>query len=157
MITSLLLYDPFLVGYVSLDEFPYPVQEFTWTYPVVGDDVQRPFAAGRYNTRKSADAMTITCEGEIVETTTALYWTSRKALVAKVLPDYVQASTAYRHSHIRMVLDGDTDTYYADVQLSSFAIPVAAKGSPTVSPFQFNWTCNLGYWTSLTYGTTVKL
>jgi hypothetical protein len=157
MITLLRVYDPLLLGYVSLDDFPYPVSGFSWEYPIVGDDVQRPFAAGRYNSRKSADAMTITCEGNIVENTTTAYWTSRKALVSKVIPDYAQGPTTYRHSHLRMQIDGDTDTYYADVQLSSYAVPLSTTGAPTVSPFQFNWTCNLGYWSSLTYGTPAKL
>ena len=149
MITSIAIYDALGLGSVGLDAFPYPLQEFSWQYPIIGDTVAKPFAAGRWDTRQSADAMTITCEGTIVENTTTAYWTSRKALLAKVLPAFAQDANTYRHSHIRMVLDGDATVYYADVQLSSFAVPVAATGSPTVSPFQFNWTCNFGYWRDL--------
>jgi hypothetical protein len=128
------------------DNSPYPIQKFEWTYPIVGDDIPRPFSAGRHDTRKSADAMTIDCEGEILETTTTLYWSSRKALLSRVLPKREQAFDTYRHSLLEIKVDGDTETYHADVQLTSFAIPIAATGSPTVSKFMFSWSVNFGYW-----------
>jgi len=153
MITKIELWDAANLGYVELDTLTYPLQKFSWEYPIVGDDVQRPFSAGQYDTRKSVGSMTIDCEGEIVQTTTTLYWTARKALVAKVIPLYSQIS--YNHSTIKLTLDGDSQVYIAQVVLSSYSIPLAATGAPTISPFQFSWTCNKGYW--LANGTPVLL
>lgn len=146
MITLLRIWDAYDFNVVQLDEDngPYPVKKFTWEYPMVGDDIQRPFTAGRYDTRKSVGSMTIDMEGVILATSTAAYWTSRKALLNVVLPPIDQ--TIYKHSTIEMQIDGDPNSYHADVQLSSFSIPLSAEGSPTVSPFMFSWTCNAAYW-----------
>jgi len=158
MITSIHVYDANLLNSIELDEFPYPLNvSFKWDYPISGDTIQRPFSAGRHDTRQSVQFMTIDCEGEIVETTTTAYWTSRKALVECVLPTMVQPAGLYRHSQIRLVIDGDATVYTADVQLTSYSIPLTTDGAPTVSPFMFSWTCNLGYWTNSSTGDPVRL
>jgi hypothetical protein len=161
VITSFLVAGPIgFIGtgsFVSLDEFPYPCQKLTWAYPVVGDTVARPFSAGRWDTRKSVEVMTIDVEGEIVTNTTSDYWIARKTLAAFVLPQKIQIPSIYRHSQIRMQIDGDTENYIADVQLTSYAIPLAATGSPTVSPFMFSWECNMAYWIAESTGEAVLL
>jgi len=144
-------------SYVALDEFPYPCQKLEWSYPIVGDTVPRPFSAGRYDTRRSVDVMTIDVEGEIVTNTTTEYWNARKALVAVVLPAKAQIPSINRHSAIKMQLDGDSEIYWAEVQLTSYSIPLAASGSPTVSPFMFSWECNFAYWYAQSTGEAVLL
>jgi hypothetical protein len=158
MITLIEVWDAQNLNFVELDEFPYPLNsKLSWEYPIVGQDIPRPFSAGRHNSRKSVDVMTIDCEGEIVENTTSGYWSSRKALVACVLPPLVQPFGVYRHSTIKLKVDGDNTIYFAEVQLASFSIPLAADGSPTVSPFMFSWTCNKGYWTNASTYEAVRL
>jgi hypothetical protein len=131
---------------LELDTLTYPLQLLTWAYVMAGDDISRPFTSGRYNTRKSVNHMTIDCEGEIIATTTTAYWQARKSLVAAVIPAQEQPFGTYHHSILNMKLDDSASIYVANVVLSSYSIPLAAKGSPTVSPFQFSWTCNEGYW-----------
>jgi len=157
VITEFLVYNAAGVTTVSLDTLTYPCQKLTWEYPIVGDSMQRPFSAGRHDSRKNVGMMTIDVEGEIVTNSTSSYWTARKALVSCVLPLKVQTPTVYRHSAIRMVIDGDSDHYWADVQLTSYSIPLATTGAPTVSPFMFSWECNAGYWTSQNTGQAVLL
>jgi hypothetical protein len=144
MITSIYIWDAANLSGVELDTLTYPLQKFSWEYPIVGDDVMRPFASGQYDTRKSVGSMTIDCEGTIVTNSTTDYWTARKALVAKVLPLADQIS--YNHSTLKLKVDGDTQEYIAEIVLSSYSIPLASTGAPTISEFQFSWTCNKGYW-----------
>ena len=159
MITAFRLYgaEDNASDYVDLDDLTYPCQKLTWEYPVVGDTINRPFSSGRHNTRRSVNMMTIEVEGEIFTNSTSAYWSARKALVAKVLPLPVQVPSLYRHSVLRMQIDGDTDWYMAEVQLSSYSIPLATTGAPTVSPFMFSWECNAAYWTNQNTGQLVRL
>jgi hypothetical protein len=155
MYTLIKVWDANHINGVALDDLTYPLQKFDWAYPIIGDDIQRPFSAGRWDTRKSVGSMEITCEGTIVAASTSDYWVKRKALVACVLPEMTQSPAIWKHSSLEITPD-DGYTYLADVQLSSYAIPVAALGSPTISPFMFSWTCNLGYWTDAS-GSAVRL
>jgi 3-dehydroquinate synthase class II len=94
--------------------------------------------------------MLIECEGEIVTNTTIALVAARKALNDYVMVKPYQLNR--RHSRIYLRLDGDTELYYADVQLDQHSMPVEATGSPTVIPFMFNWICNFGYWTAYSSG-----
>lgn len=147
MISDIKIYDSNLINYVSVDDLSYPVQKFEWAYPIVGDTIRRPFSAGRHDTRKSVEDMTIDMEGEILGATTSDYWAKRKALAAVVLPLPEQIAAVYRHSRIIITLD-DSTVYHADVQLASYAMPLATTGAPTISPFMLSWECNAGYWSS---------
>ena len=146
---------------IFMDEFPYPLQKFDWTYSIVGDDVPKPFSAGNYDTRKNVGPMTIDMEGEIVESSTTAYWSRRQALLQDVVPNHDQPAGTTRHSQLIIKLDNwggsGGQQFSADVQLSSFSIPIAAKGSPTISPFMFSWTCNAGYWTNTSTGILTRL
>jgi len=143
--------------YVTLDDLTYPCQKLTWEYPIVGDSQPRPFTAGRHDSRKNVGVMTLDVEGEIFTNTTTNYWIARKALARLVLPPAVQTPSIYSHSILRMQIDGDTTWYRADVQLTSYSIPLAATGAPTVSPFMFSWECNFGYWMNESTGQAVYL
>ena len=157
MITKFRVWDANVLHSVDLDEFPYPCQKLAWEYPIVGDTINRPFSSGRHNTRRSVNMMTIDVEGEIVTNSTSDYWNARKALVSTVLPEPVQTPSVYRHSIIYMQIDGDTNWYSAEVQLSSYSIPLATTGAPTVSPFMFSWECNHAYWFNQNSGQLVRL
>lgn len=143
MITSIKLYDAQKLTYVDLDDLSLPLQKFSWEYPIVGDTLGRPFSAGRHDTRKTVNFMTLDAEGEILGSSTSDYWSKRKGLCNVALPRAAQ--TVYRHSYIEITLD-DSTTYHADLQLASFSIPLAATGAPTVSPFMLSWEVNVGYW-----------
>ena len=145
MITKIEVWDANKISSVELDTLTYPLQKFSWEYPMAGDTIPRPFSAGRHNSRKSVGYMTLDCEGEILGSSTSNYWANRKALVTKVLPARIQTPSVYRHSYIELTLD-DSTIYHADLQLASYSIPLAATGAPTISPFMFSWEINEGYW-----------
>jgi hypothetical protein len=158
MITLVRLHDAEGLNYVDLDVFPYPLQKFSWEHPITaGTDSPKPFSSGRYPSRKNIEYMTLDMEGLIVESTTSAYWVSRGALQRMALPKPVQTAGILRHCAISLQLDGDVTTYTADFQVASSAMPVEAVGSPTVSPFMFSLTCDVGYWTNQSTGELVRL
>lgn len=135
---------------IELDEFPYPLQKFTWNYPNTGEDQPKSHTAGRWDTFKRGDAMLIECEGEIVTNSTAELVAAKKVLVFATIAKQIQ--TVRKHSKLFVQLDGDGEMYIADVWLANFAMPVEATGAPTVIPFMFNWMCNFGYWKAQSSG-----
>ena len=147
MITKIEVWDANHISSVELDTLTYPLQKFAWEYPIVGDTIPRPFSSGRHDTRKSVGYMTLDCEGEILGSSTSNYWVNRKALVAKILPARAQTPSVYRHSYIEVTLD-DSTKYHADLQLTSYSVPMTTTGAPTISPFMFSWEINVGYWLS---------
>lgn len=144
------------INSVDLDEFPYPLQKFDWDPDMVGGDgFAKPASFGRWDAFRRTQAMNIHCEGEIVTDTVTEYWAARKALMAIACP--VSEQVERNHSRLNITLEGDGVSYVAFVQLQSMNAPIAALGSPTVSQFMFEWTCNVGYWTDAGSGALVNL
>lgn len=156
MYTLVRISDPLNINHVDLDEFPYPLQKFDWDYNFVGDTQSKQQSFGRWDTTNRVEVLNIHSEGEIVENTVANYWTSRLALTDIVVPDPIQ--TVKKNCKIVIELEGHTGTqYFANCQIVQQSIPVAALGSPTVSPFMMEFTCNKGYWTNVATGQIKKL
>lgn len=133
----------------------YPVHKFTWDYETDGDGIPKFEAPGQWDNLSVVRAMTIECEGHIRETTTALYWTARKALMALAVPANIVPAEK-RNIRIEMQLDGDSATYFADCVLDDHSAPIEAN-YPTVTPFLFQWTCNFGYWRNVATNAAVRL
>lgn len=131
------------------DATSYPVYKFEWNYATDGADIPKGQTYGQWPTRKFVRKMPITCEGDIIGTTSAAYWTARKALLAAIVPN--PTSTFTNHGRLYMTLEGDGSTYYADVSLVGFQVPMEAN-YPTMSQFQFQWEANFGYWINLSTG-----
>jgi len=132
----------------------YPVSEFTWTDPTRGDDLPKMQEAGMHDRYKNIDSMGITMVGDILGSTTTEYWTNRKALLAIVIP---KPGSLFRyHGTIEIKLDGDSETYWCNVDLEDRDTPLEAF-YPTVSPFQFQWTNNFGYWRKLSDNTVAYI
>jgi hypothetical protein len=124
----------------------YPVRRFTWSDPTRGDELPKMQAAGQHDRYKNIDTMLITMEGDILGSTTTEYWTNRKALLAVVLPKPGQ-NFRY-HGNLQIKLDGDSETYWCNVDLEDRDTPTEAF-YPTRTPFQFQWTNPYGYWRKL--------
>lgn len=124
----------------------YPIEEFTWHQPTRGDDLPKAEEAGKHDRYSDIDALPITMQGHFLADTTTDYWIVRNALLAIVVPD--NTHTYRYHSRLQIKLDGDANTYYADVILKDYDAPLEAN-YPTVTPFQFQWECNFGYWRNL--------
>lgn len=143
MITSLTLWDANITTSITLNSATYPLEKFSWDYPIDGANIPKGQTSGQWDTFKYVRKMDLTCEGHILADTTSGYWTARKALLAIAMP---QPDTLVKfHSRILMVVDDGATVYRADVNLAGFAIPLEAL-YPTVTPFQFQWECNVGYW-----------
>ena len=138
-----------------VSEPKYPVEKFTWDYETDGDEIPKFEAPGQWDNLKPVRAMTLDCEGHIVERTTPLYWTARKNLMNLVVPP-ATIPQVKKHVRIEMQLDGDTSTYYGDFVLDDYSCPLEAN-YPTVTPFMFQWTCNFGYWRNIATNAAVRL
>ena len=124
----------------------YPVEVFNWTDPTRGDPIPKMQAAGRHDRYSDIDSMLINMQGHIMGDTTTEYWTMRKALLAIVIP---KPGHLFRyHGTIEIQLDGDAETYWCNVTLEDRDTPTEAL-YPTVTPFQFQWTNEFGYWRKL--------
>lgn len=124
----------------------YPVEEFTWSDPTRGEGIPKMQAAGMHDRYKDIDNMLITMRGHILANTTTEYWTYRKALLAVVIP---KPGHNFRYTGtIEIKLDGDSETYWCNVDLEDRDTPTEAF-YPTVTPFQFQWVNNFGYWRKL--------
>lgn len=124
----------------------YPVRRFEWNQPTRGSDLPKMEEAGMHDRYKDIDRMPILMEGDILGLDTDDYWINRKALLAVVIPtnDHI-----YRyHGHIQIKLDGDSETYWCNVDLEDYDAPTEAF-YPTRTPFQFQWVNNFGYWRRL--------
>lgn len=156
MLSLVSITDALGITTLQLDEFPYPLQKCDWDYGMESASFQKQQTYGRWDAYARVGVMNIEMEGEIVTDTTTAYWTARRNLVELVVPNSQQL--VRKHSRIYIELEnGSGVSYYADVQLEHYQIPIAATGSPTVSPFQFSWTCNKGYWTVTNTQALVRL
>jgi len=150
MLTSLTIDNAALVTSVIVNEFSgtlhYPVHRFVWDQPSRGDDLPKMEQAGRHDRYSDIDVMALTMEGHFLSDNTTQYWQIRNALLSVVIPfnDHL-----YRwHSRIRMKVDGDAETYWCYVVLMDYDAPLEAN-YPTVTPFQFQWENEYGYWRKL--------
>lgn len=127
-------------------ELKYPVRKFEWPQATRGNDIPKLAEAGSHDRYKRVEPMQIVMEGDILANDTDAYWEHRKALMEIVIPDPL---SEYRyHSHIQIKLDGDSETYWANVDLEDYDAPLEAL-YPTRTPVQFQWVCNFGYWRKL--------
>lgn len=138
-----------------VSEPKYPIEKFTWDYETDGEPIPKFEAPGQFDNLKVVRNMTLDCEGHIVERTTPLYWTARKALCNLVVPPNIVPAEK-RNLRIEMMLDGDGSLYYGDFTLDDFSIPLEAN-YPTVTPFLFHWSCAFGYWRNAATGAAVYL
>lgn len=160
MFTLIRLRDPVnTINTLTINELvsepKYPVEKFTWDYEVAGDEIAKFEAPGQFDNLKPVRKMILDCEGHIVERTTPLYWTARKALAGLVVPTPTIPQEK-KHVRIEMQLDGDSATYYGDFVLDDYSMPLEAN-YPTVTPFLFQWTCNFGYWRNIATNAAVRL
>lgn len=132
----------------------YPVRRFEWPQSTRGDDLPKMEEAGSHDRYKRVEPMPIVMEGDFLGIDTDDYWVNRKALLDIIVPD---PDSPYRyHSHIQIKLDGDSETYWANVDLEDYDAPLEAF-YPTRTPFQFQWTNNFGYWRKLSNNAAVKI
>ena len=150
MLQLIRIYNAGLSSFVTLNELTlpllYPVEEFIWHQPTRGDDLPKMEEAGRHDRYSDIDVMDMSMSGHFLADTTTQYWQIRQALLAVVIPtnDHL-----YRyHSHIQVKLDGDSETYWSNVILKDYDAPLQAN-YPTVTPFQFQWENEYGYWRKL--------
>jgi hypothetical protein len=142
-------------GSIALDTIDsngvgFPLNLFSWRPEMDGADIAKMQAPGRWPWRKDVRNMPITIEGTILARTTTEYWTQRKALMAKCFP--APNNTAFDPIKLELVLDGDSNTYYAYCVLDDAlgALDVESTHSPTVTKFQLMYSCRAGYWTGPT-------
>lgn len=150
MLQSIKFWDAGLTNSIQVNEFTfpffYPVHIFHWDQPTRGDDLPKMMEAGKHDRYSDVDAMPITMEGHFLTDTTTQYWDKRKALMSILVPDN---GHIYRyHSHVQIKLDGDSETYWANLTLKDYDAPLEAN-YPTVTPFQFQWENTYGYWRKL--------
>lgn len=131
-----------------VDPVRFPIKVFEWDEPTKGNPIPKMEVPGQHDRYNPIDAMNINMEGDIVGTTTAEYWVNRKELLAVVIPDFEDSQIYRYHSHIQIKLDGDNETYYANVILKTRSTPMRAL-YPTVTEFQFQWENPYGYWRKL--------
>lgn len=132
----------------------YPIELFTWTPSMVGDDLAKLAGYGRHYNNKDIESQTITMEGHLLSDSTSQYWTRRKALLDVVLPDAQQ--TQGFHGFVQFSVDGDGAIYSQHVHLESSEIETVAL-YPTVTPMRFEWSGLDGYWTNLSTGLPAKI
>lgn len=150
MLEEIRIYNSALTSNILLNELTgplrYPVRVFTWSHSTKGDPLPKLQDSGQHDRYSYIDSMSITMEGDILGLDTDDYWVNRKALLNIVIPKPDQ--THRFHSQIRIRLDGDPATYYANVVLEDYDVPLEAF-YPTRTPFIFQWTCPFGYWRNL--------
>lgn len=158
MLTQIKFWDAGLVNSVQVNEFTfpfyYPVERFIWHQPTRGDDLPVMEGAGKHDRYSDVDALPLEMEGHFLTDTTTQYWEKRKALMAILVPnnDHV-----YRyHSHVQIKLDGDSETYWANLTLKDYDAPLEAN-YPTVTPFHFQWEINFGYWRKLSNNAIARI
>ncbi len=158
MLTSIQFWDAGLVNSIIVNELTgtlrYPVERFVWHQETRGDDLPKMEEAGKYDRYSDIDGLPLLMEGHFLGDTTSQYWTIRKALMNILVPnnDHV-----YRyHSHVQIKLDGDTETYWANLILKDYDAPLEAF-YPTVSPFQFQWEIMHGYWRQLSNNAIARI
>lgn len=139
--------------FVNDDEF-YPVEVFTWTPSMVGDDRAKLAGYGRHWNYKDIETQSIRMEGHIKANTTELYWTARDALLNIVIPDPIQLAPF--HGYVMFKRNGDSETYYQRVHLEDSEVPTEAL-YPTVTPFEFEWSGIDGYWLRLSNNQPAKI
>lgn len=150
MLQSIVFWNAGLALSIAVNEFTYPfyypVHRFVWDQPTRGDDLPNMEKPGRHPRYSDVDAMPVTMEGHFLTNNTTEYWQKRKALMAILVP---QNYHGYRyHSRVHIKLDGDSETYWADLTLKDYDAPLEAN-YPTVTPFQFQWEADYGYWRAL--------
>lgn len=134
---------------IELDDLIYPLNKFSW-YPELGNSrFPKSNAPGSWKTRSRTQTMTIEISGAILGSTTAEYWTRRKALAAKIIPPPDDpAYPEFDHTRFIATFDGDATVYYADCILTSNIGALESTGAPTVSEFELMFECREGYWTA---------
>jgi len=138
---------------INDDDF-YPVELFTWTPSMVGEDHPKIRGPGRHYNFKEIEVMSIELEGHIKADTTEDYWTARKALLEVAIPDPEQL--APWHGYLQFKVNGDSETYYQKVHLVHYEIPTEAL-YPTVTPMRFEWDGLDGYWKKLSNDAYAKI
>jgi hypothetical protein len=131
----------------------YPVEEFIWHNSTRADSPPNLQAQGGHYHHAYLDPMSIEMRGHILSTDTSDYWVKRKALLAAVVP--LPTDSGRYTGKISMQIDGDSSTYYANVILKDWDIPLQAL-YPTVTAFQIQWENPFGYWRT-TAGATVLI
>ena len=151
MLTSVRIWNAGLTLSVILNEInpvKYPITDFVWTQPTKGDPIPKMEVPGQHDRKSQVDVMAINMEGDIVGDTTENYWVRRKELLAVVIPDFEDSQIFRYHSHIQIKIDGDSETYWANLTLKDYEVPMRAL-YPTVTEFQFQWDNPYGYWRKL--------
>lgn len=146
MITSLYVScaDDNFIEQLELDTLVYPLQKFSWPYETDGAEIGKMQSPGRHSWHKFVRNLPIDLEGEILADSTSQFWTRRKALLEKIIPE--PTGTVYDPVKFRMTVDGDSNVYYAFCVLESMVGALTASGSPTVSEFMLGFSCRFGYW-----------
>lgn|SRR5262245_52390260 len=139
--------------FVNDDDF-YPVELFTWTPSMVGNNQPHMAGPGVHVNYKDIESMDIVMEGHIKANTTEAYWTARKALLNIVVPDYDQIYPT--HGTVQFKINGDSETYTQGVHLENYEVQTEAL-YPTVTPFRFEWTGLQGYWLKLSNFQAAKI
>ena len=158
MLTSIKFWEPTLVTSISVNEFTYPfyypVERFVWHQSTRGDGLPKMETPGQHDSYTDVDVLPLEMEGHFLTTDTTEYWVRRKALMAILVP---QNARVYRyHSHCQIKLDGDSETYWANLTLKDFDAPLEAN-YPTVTPFHFQWEIKYGYWRKLSDNTAAYI
>lgn len=149
MITTMTFVAANGVNTVTLnDDTNYPVNKLSWEYPTDGADISKAQTYGQWPTRKFVRKMPIECEGWILSSSSSNYWSVRKALLLAIVPN--PSNTSTNHGRLSITFD-DNSSYFADVTLVGFQVPLEAL-APTMTPFQFQWEAQLGYWTNYSTG-----
>ena len=146
------------VNYIDVNEQTdpcyYPVERFTWTPSMVGDEQPKLAGAGRHWNFRDIEIMDIVMEGHIKADSTTQYWQKRDALLNIVQPDAKQLAPF--HGYVMFKRNGDSETYYQHVHLEHYEIPTEAL-YPTVTPMRFEWSGLDGYWLKLSNNQPVKI
>lgn len=148
MLTSVKIWNAGLSTMCELnrdDPIRFPITKFEWSNPTKGEPLPKMERPGQHDRYSQVDVMPIEMEGDIVSDSTAGYWVNRKELLAVTIPDYENSQIYRYHSHIQIKIDGDPETYFANVVLKGHEVPMEAL-YPTVTSFQFQWECPYGYW-----------
>ena len=155
MLTSVKIWNATLALVCELnrnDPVRFPITDFTWTQPTKGDGIPKMERPGQHDRYSQVEVMAINMEGDIVASTTPEYWVNRKELLAVTVPDFEDSQIYRFHSHIQIKIDGDPETYYANVVLKDWEAPMEAL-HPSVTPFQFQWENPFGYWRKVSTNT----
>jgi hypothetical protein len=138
------------------DPMKFAVTHFDWSYPTAGEGLAKFQAGGKWDNNSYVDSMPINLEGDIVGFDSNDYVAQRKLFLAAVVPSLTTQAGIRNHSRVVVKFAGDANSYYADVQLKTFAAPLEAM-YPSVSSVQIGWECNYGYWRNLGSGAAVLL